>query len=153
MTQDNATTGTAAALECPVNTVDERAARIVAGLTVTLALLSLVPGAWWLVAVLAADFAVRAWVNRRYSPLRWAAKRVARAAGLEPKPVYAPPKRFAARIGSVLTLVALAAHLGGAHTAAVVVTAMLVVAASLEAFAGFCIACWLYPFVHRSTPA
>lgn len=138
---------------CPVNTVDEHAARVVAGIVVATALVSLWAPAWPLVAVLALDFATRAWVDRRYSPLRWIAKRLTHALGLAPKPVYAPPKRFAAQIGSVLTLVALALHLSGLHAAADVVTAALIVAASLEAAAGLCIACWLYPFVHRLRPA
>lgn len=136
--------------ECPVNTVDERAARLVALMAVVLAALSLWAPAWWLIVVLAADFFVRAWVSRRYSPLRWAAKRVLRLAGVGTKPVYAPPKQFAARIGSVLTLIALVLHVSGMHTLAVYVTAALIAAASLEAFLGFCIACWLYPYVFRT---
>lgn len=134
---------------CPVNTVDEHAARMVAALVVVLALLSLHPALMWLSAVLAFDFAMRAWVSRRYSPLRWIAKGLAAALHLEPKPVYAPPKQFAARIGSVLTLAAVALHLT-VHVGAVVVTLMLVAAASLEAIAGFCIACWVYPHVFRA---
>lgn len=136
--------------ECPVNTVDENAARIVAAFTVLLSSVAIVTAEWWPIAVLVADFYLRGWVDRRYSPLRWLAKQTARALSLEPKPVYAPPKQFAAQIGSLLTAVALTACLSGAHGAAVVVAAMLITAASLEAIAGFCIACWLYPLLFRA---
>lgn len=133
---------------CPVNTVDEHVARIVAGLVVCLALLSLAPSFMWVSGLLAIDFFIRAWISRRYSPLRWVAKRVAAALRLSPKHVYAPPKQFAARIGSVITIAMVALHLV-THEFAGVVTLVLIVAASLEAFAGFCIACWLYPYAYR----
>jgi hypothetical protein len=51
---------------------------------------------------------------------------------------YAPPKRFAAQTGSALTIVATLLLVTGLH-----------VAASLEAGLGFCLACWIDPFVFR----
>lgn len=138
---------------CTPNTVDERAVRLVAGIVIVIALVSLWPPAMWAMGLLAADFAIRAWVGRAYSPLRWIAKRTASALGLSVKPVYAPPKQFAARIGSAITAVAALLHVAGAHEAALAVTAVLIIAASLEALAGFCLACWLYPYVHRSRQA
>ena len=137
------------ATQCPVNTVDEHAARTVAGIVVVLAVTSFWAPAWFLVAFLAVDFTIRGFIDRRYSPLRWVAKQIVGLFGWEIKPVYAPPKRFAAQIGSTLTLAATALHASGLHVAAVVVTSLLVVAASLEAGLGFCLACWIYPFVFR----
>jgi len=135
--------------ECPVNTVDEHAARIVAASVVILAVLSFLAPAWYLVAFLAADFTIRGFFDRTYSPLRWIAKRVTAALGWAIKPVYAPPKRFAAGIGATLTITATLAHLVGFHLAAVLVTGALVVAATLEAGFGVCLACWVYPYVTR----
>jgi len=142
-----------AVTQCPANTVDERAARIVAGIVVVLAVVSLWPPAWFLIALLAIDFSIRAWIDRKYSPLRLLAKSITGALGWEPKPVYAPPKRFAAQIGSVLTILATVLHVAGLHVAAVVVTVLLIAAASLEAGFGFCLACWIYPFVFRTKGA
>lgn len=130
--------------------VDEHAARAVAGIVVLIAGASLWPPAMGLVALLAADFVLRGFVSPRFSPLAWAARSAVSAAHWAPKPVYAPPKRFAAQIGTVLTAVALLAHLAGAHAVSVATVALLVAAASLEAFAGFCIACWVYPVVFRA---
>lgn len=139
---------------CPANTVDEHAARVVAGLVVVIVLLSAtIPDAWWLMPVLAIDFALRAWVNRRYSPLRWIAKRLLGAFGMAPKHVYAPPKRFAAQIGSVLTTAVAVLHISSLHEAAVALSSVLAIAASLEAFLGICIACWMYPLVFKSRAA
>jgi hypothetical protein len=140
-------------LSCPAGTIDAHAARVTAGIVLGIALLSLWPPAWWLTAVLAVDFFIRAWVGRAHSPLRWIAKRVTRAFGVPPKPAYAPPKQFAARVGSVLTLIVAGTHAAGLHTLAGVVTLALVAAASLEAFAGFCVACWLYPHLFPARDA
>jgi len=137
--------------ECPVNTVDEHAARVVAFFTVVLAAASLYEPLWWLMVILAIDFAIRAWGNRRYSPLRWLAKKATRLFGLGTKPIYAPPKRFAARVGSTFTLVATLFYLLGIRPGGIAATVFLIIAASLEAFFGYCLACWLYPFVHRSS--
>jgi hypothetical protein len=135
--------------KCPINTVDEHAARIVASIVVVLAAVSLWPPASLLVALLAVDFTIRGFVDRQYSPLRWIAKSVTGALEWEPKPVYAPPKRFAAQIGSTLTILATVSHVAGLPVLAMVVTVMLILAASLEAGFGFCLACWVYPFVFR----
>lgn len=135
------------ASECPTGTVDERAARVCAGIIVILAALSLWRPAMFVIAFLALDFTIRGFLSRRYSPLRWLAKTIAGLTGAGPRPVYAPPKRFAAQIGAALTVLATALHLAGLHTAAVVVTLLLIAAASLEAALGFCGACWIYPFV------
>jgi len=142
------------ATHCPANTVDENAARICAGVVVLLAAVSLWPPANALMVVVAADFIIRGFGNRRYSPLRWAAKTLAGALRLETKPIYAPPKLFAAQVGAVLTTLAAVLHMagvqvGGAHAAAYAVTGLLVVAASLESALGFCLACWVYPLVFR----
>jgi hypothetical protein len=88
-------------------------------------------------------------VNRKYSPLRFVAKSITGVLSWDVKPVYAPPKRFAAQIGSTLTIVATLLHVTGLHVAALVVTALLIIAASLEAGLGICLACWVYPFVFR----
>lgn len=130
------------------NTVDEHVVRLVALAVVGLAAASLLPALGWVSAILAADFFVRAWLDPMSSPLRRIAHRVASYTHLQPKPVYAPPKRFAARIGSVITMTAAVAHVGF-DAAAVVLTLILIVAAGLEAFANFCVGCWVYPYVRR----
>lgn len=136
-------------MDCPPNTIDEHAARIVAGMVVALALLSVWPPATLVVLLILADFAIRGWGQRCYSPLCWIANRFVKLIKLQPRPTYAPPKRFAARIGAAITAVATILHFSGLHMGAAVVIGMLVIAASLETLMGFCIACWVYPFIYR----
>ena len=135
--------------QLPANTVDEHVARFVAGYTVLLASASLYGSLAWLIAVLAVDFLIRALAGTNFSPLAVAGRAVVRLARLTPKPVYAPPKSLAAQIGATLTVLATVLHASGLHAAAVVVTILLVAAASLEAFAGVCVACWVHPYVFR----
>lgn len=55
------------------------------------------------------------------------------------------PKRFAQGIGATLSVGAAIAHFGfGATTFAYVLIGMITAAASLEAFVGFCLGCWLF---------
>lgn len=129
------------------NTVNGNVVRVVALATAALATVSLHSDWAWLSALLAVDFVIRGWTPIQ-SPLQRAATLAVRLGGFGFKPAYAPPKRFAAQVGSVIALSAALLHLGP-HTGATVVTLALIVAASLEAFAGFCVACWLYPYVHR----
>lgn len=130
------------------NTVDEHVVRIVAVAVTALAAVSLHPRFTWISIFLAADFFVRAWVAPRLSPLRWFATRTVGLLKLRPKAVYAPPKVFASRLGSAITLLVVVMHLGSS-AAATVMTLILIAAAGLEALANFCIACWIYPYVHR----
>jgi hypothetical protein len=64
---------------------------------------------------------------------------------LEERLVAGPPKRFAQGIGATLSVVAAVAHFGfGATGLATLLVAAIMVAASLEAFVGFCLGCWIF---------
>jgi hypothetical protein len=58
--------------------------------------------------------------------------------------VPGPPKRFAQTIGAVLSTAAAALWTVGLAPAAWALLGLLIVAASMEAFAGFCLGCWLF---------
>lgn len=138
---------------CPVNSVDGTTARIVAGIVVALAAISIAASVPWIIGLLTADFIIRGFIGRQYSPLRWVAKQIQAVLKLQPKYEYAPPKRFAARVGVVFTVTASVLYLLSLPVAAITVTGVLIAAASLEASVGFCLACWLYPYVQRLAKA
>jgi hypothetical protein len=58
--------------------------------------------------------------------------------------VPGPPKRFAQTIGAVLSTAAAVLLSVGVAPVALVLLALLIAAASLEAFAGFCLGCWIF---------
>jgi hypothetical protein len=127
------------------NPVNEKAARVVAGGVLTLSLLTLATGWYWLLAVLAYGFIVRVLAGPTFSPLgRIATSLVAPKLGPS-RPVPGPPKRFAQAIGAVITtaaaIVALVAH---DHTVAIVLLALMVIAAGLESIFAVCIGCRLF---------
>lgn len=67
----------------------------------------------------------------------------------EPKLAAAAPKRFAQGIGVAFAAAALASLVAGAPLVAVGILTVFLVAVGLEAFAGFCLGCWLYAQLQR----
>jgi hypothetical protein len=134
------------------DTVDERAARTVAGGVVTMAATAAATDRLWLTAPLAYGFAARVLTGPRLSPLGLLASRVVapRLPG-DARPVPGHPKRLAQGMGLTLSTTALVLGLVlGRRQAARAVLAVLVMAAGLEAFAGICLACKLYPLLVRA---
>lgn len=123
------------------NPVNEYAARITAGLVVLLALGTAVTGSVWGLLAIAAGFWLRVLFGPRVSPLALLSVKVIAPRLGRTRLVPGPPKRFAQGIGAVMSTLALALFLSGAEPAAWTVLGILVVAASLEAFAGFCLGC------------
>ena len=127
------------------NPVNEVAARTVAAGVVVLCLAVLVFPTPWLLIPLAYGFVARVASGPTLSPwgqlvTRVIVPRLNRPARLVP----GPPKRFAQGIGAVLSTGALIAHLAGAPVLSGVLVAMIAAAASLEAFAGFCLGCAIF---------
>jgi hypothetical protein len=134
------------------DTVDERAARVVAGGVVALGATSLLTDQPWLLAPLATGFAARVLAGPRFSPLARLATGVIvpRLPGPD-RPVAGAPKRLAQGMGLALSLTSLVLAVGlGRRRAARVVLGVLLGAAGLESFAGICLACKLFPLLVRA---
>ena len=69
---------------------------------------------------------------------------------LAPRPVPGPPKRLAQGVGLVLSSTALGLAATGRRRAGCTVLAGLLTAASLEALAGYCVACRVFPALIRT---
>jgi len=131
--------------------VNEVAARLVAGGVVILCASLLLTQTPWLVALLAAGFVARVLSGPRISPLALFVTRVLiPRLPLAERPTPGPPKRFAQGIGATLSLAAVVLHFGlGFTAAAYVLVGMVLVAASLEAFVGFCLGCKIFAILMR----
>jgi hypothetical protein len=125
------------------NPVNEVAARVVAAGVVAQTSIYLLTGWTWVLLPLVLGFVARVASGPRFSPLGQFATRAV-APRLTPKLVAGPPKRFAQGIGATLSTVALIAALLGASSTAFVATAMIAVAASLEAVFAFCLGCHMF---------
>jgi hypothetical protein len=133
------------------NPVNEVSARLVAGGAVVLSAAYVVTGWTPLVALLAYGFVARVLTGPTLSPLGQLVTRVVRPRlSVEPRPTPGPPKRFAQGIGAVLSVsaaVAVVAFEAGALSRGL--AAAITVAASLEAFLGFCLGCRAFALLMR----
>ena len=133
------------------NPVNEKAARsVAAGVVVicvaTLALTIAFGHAWlWLTVGLAYGFLARVATGPTLSPLGQLATRVVAPRLGTARPVPGPPKRFAQAIGATLSVLAAMLGVGfGLDTAALVLVAMILVAATLESVFAVCLGCAIF---------
>jgi hypothetical protein len=131
------------------NPVNEYAARITAGLVVLLAGATLLTGAGWGLVLLTVGFWLRVLFGPRISPLALLSVKVLAPRLGRARLVPGPPKRFAQGMGTVFSTTALILFAAGAAPAAWIVLAVLIAAASLEAFAGFCLGCVIFGVLQR----
>ena len=130
--------------------VDEVSARLVATGVVLQCVVILITGWTVLLAVLAWGFVARVATGPTLSPLGTLVTRVVRPRlALAARDTPGPPKRFAQGIGATLSVGALVATALGAGPVAVALVAAILVAASLEAFVGFCLGCWIFRLLMR----
>jgi hypothetical protein len=131
-------------------TVNEKAARVVAGGVAVIALVALVASAQWLLIGLALGFWARVLTGPKLSPLALLATRVVAPRLGAPKEVAGPPKRFAQGMGAAITTLGSLAWLLGLGTVADVLLAMLVVAATLESVFAYCLGCQIFGLLMRA---
>src|SRR5918912_1171913 len=115
------------------NPLNEKAARVVAGVVAVAGVVVLLTGARWLLVPLAYGFWARVLTGPTLSPLgRLASGVIAPRLG-PPKYVAGPPKRFAQGMGAAFTTTA----------------AVLVVAATLESVFALCLGCQVFALLMR----
>jgi hypothetical protein len=131
------------------NPVNEKAARVVAGVVMVVALVTLLTSAYWLLVPLAYGFCARVLTGPTLSPVGQFATRVAAPRLGAPKYVPGPPKRFAQGMGVAFTTGAAILALAGATTGADVLLALLVVAAALESIFAVCLGCQVFALLMR----
>jgi hypothetical protein len=132
--------------------VNEVSARLVAGGVVLLSLATIVFAQPWLTAVIAYGFLARVLTGPTLSPLGQLVTRgITPRLNVAERPVPGPPKRFAQAIGAVFSVSAAVLALGfGLTSAAYVVLALLVIAATLESVFGLCLGCRAFALLMRA---
>jgi hypothetical protein len=125
--------------------VNEVSARLVAGGVVVMAVATVVFNQPWLLVPLIYGFAARVATGPKLSPLGLLVTKVVvpRLAWAE-RPYPGPPKRFAQAMGLAFTVTAGILALLGLRLEAYVVLGLLIGAASLESFAGYCLGCRIF---------
>lgn len=104
-----------------------------------------ITGNGWILLPLTYGFIARVLTGPTLSPLGQLAVRVITPKiKVQHKLVPGPPKRFAQAIGAVFTITASILFVADINSASRIVIVMLMGAASLEAFLGFCLGCWIF---------
>jgi len=131
------------------NPVNEKAARVVAGVVMVVALVTLLTSAYWLLIPLTYGFWARVLTGPTLSPVGQFATRVAAPLLGEPRYVPGPPKRFAQAMGAAITTTATILWLAGATAGTDVLLGMMVVAAGLESILALCVGCQVFALLMR----
>ncbi|WP_134766123.1 DUF4395 domain-containing protein [Nocardioides sp. 1609] len=123
------------------NPVNEKAARVTAGLVVVTALVALVTRTGWLLWPMALGFALRVYAGPRLSPFGLISTKLVAPRLGEPTVVPGPPKQFAQGVGLAFSLSAAILLSLGADTAGWTLVGLLAVAATLESVLAVCLGC------------
>ncbi len=133
------------------NPVNEVAARMVAAMVFATASAIILFDIRWLMIFLAYGFIARVLTGPTMSPFGLLATRViVPALKIPVKPTAGPPKQFAQFVGVVFSTTALVLTFGfGQFVYAEAVLGVLVFFAGLEAFAGFCMGCFVFGYLMK----
>ena len=124
-------------------TVDEYAARVVAGLVVALCAIILTTQNIWVLGFLIYGFWARVFTGPTLSPFGLlATKGIIPALGNPRKTTIGAPKRFAQGIGVIFSTSALVSGILGHWIIAYWLLGILAIFATFEAVFGFCAGCW-----------
>ena len=130
--------------------VDDVTVRLIAAVVLVVGSVALATQQWWLYAVLAVDFTLRAALGPKASPVARLVQRWIRPAVRAPKqPTAGTPKRFAASIGAVMTLAATVLWVVSLATGAPWALVVMVVFPLLESALGICVGCILFSGLMR----
>ena len=131
--------------------VNEKAARVVAGVVVVTAVVILATGAYWLLIPLAYGFWARVLTGPTLSPLGWTAQNLIAPRLGDKKYVSGPPKRFAQGMGAAFaTLALLFGLILGDHGVADGLLVLLIIAAGLESIFAVCLGCKVFAVLMRA---
>jgi hypothetical protein len=131
--------------------VDDVTVRLVAAEVLVVGVVALAAQQWWLYAVLAVDFVLRAGWGPSASPFARLAQSVLRPrVAAPPRYTAGPPKRFAAAVGAVLTIAATVLWLAGAILPVALIGVVMVVFPALESLAGVCVGCIVFGWLMKA---
>ena len=137
--------------ECPVDfiAVNENRVRLTALWVLLLVLASFFTfvNAFPVFIFLAIDFFLRAFNFGKFSPLNILSGFIVKQFKIPNKPIDQAPKRFAAGIGFVLSVVVVILLIAQLVKAAIVLAIVFAIFAFLESFLSFCAGCYVYTFL------
>ncbi len=137
---------------CPVSNkkTDENVVKTVALIIVFFIVTGLLLKSYLIIFFISADFAVRAFTDGKYSPIRFIAKNNASFFNFNKIPIDAAPKKFAAGLGFLFSLIIGISLLSGSLILSYTFGLILLLCALLEGIFSFCVGCHVYTLISMS---
>jgi hypothetical protein len=136
-------------ISCPVSTVrtDGNIAKVAAILIALIVIAGLLLQSYIIFAITAFDFSFRAFTAGKLSFIRGAAIKIASVLKLNKYPVDAAPKKFAAGLGFLFSIIITVSFYSGSIALAYSAGAVLLFCALLEGLFSICLGCHVYTFL------
>lgn len=133
-------------LICPISNdkVSEYVPRITAFFIIALYTAYIITGFLPILIFLSFDFLVRGFSLPKFSLLNKLAIQLGITFKLNSPLIDKAPKLFAARLGGIMSIIALVLHLINIPVASVSISLLVVSLSALECIAGFCVGCYIY---------
>lgn len=131
---------------CGKDQINAKVARANAFFTLTFGLIFLLTSWKWIVFVMLGDFLIKVFLGPKYSPFSQLNMRIMRWLKVEPKMIFAPPKRFALKVGLVFSILIALSYYTGYWKISIILNVILTIFADLELFFEFCMGCWFYSY-------
>jgi hypothetical protein len=123
--------------------LNENVIRFNALLTIIIALLVIIFKNEWLALFLSIDFFLRGFTELP-SPMSFFSKSIVKLLQLAPISVYAPPKKFAAKVGFIFSSLIFIFTFLNWEIFTLVISIILIFCAFLEALLKICVGCYVY---------
>ena len=134
---------------CPISTerVDSNVSRLTVFFNVVLMVLFILTLQPIFIYLVAFDYFIRAWMDAKYSPLRWLALTIVNSLNLQKNPIDLAQKIFASRLGFLCAFASSILISINYPTAAVGVAALLMVLSVMDSVFNFCVGCLIYNYI------
>ena len=136
---------------CPISDrqINEQVARLNATFTLLILIVFGITQNIFPLAFLMVDFLLRAIPYSKLSLIGISSQNIVRYLSVGENLINAGPKIFAARIGLLMSILIIVAHILSLFIVSWVLAGILILFSFLEAVFGICVACEIYPFIYR----
>ncbi len=98
----------------------------------------------------ALDFIIRVFIGVKYSPICFLIREGLKIGNIPPQMVNSGPKKFAAKIGLIITVLMAISALAGLTYTSLILGVVSFTAIGAEAIFGFCVACYIHSYLPSS---
>ena len=128
---------------CPIskNKIDGNVPRINGLITLIIIALGAYNNIFWI--LLTVDFLLRGF-TMKYSPIANFSKTILNSLNVSPKPIEAAPKKFAAKIGLMMSIMLVIISLMGFYKFSIYFSIFFSIPVFLETFFSYCLGCQIY---------